>query len=350
MVSIAAGRTPASAVRPDCSEENALPERLPADSCDAHLHVFGDPKVYPVVNPHALYAPPAHCTFEAVQRLHTAMGIERAVLVQPTIYGTDHRLLHDVLAAAPKGRYRGVAIVDDSVSDAELQRLHNAGVRGARFNFSGNFKLAPDLATFRRTLARVRELGWYAKMFGFGDDLLVVEDDLRKIAAPAMIDHMGGLDYSRGASQPVVRLILDLLAKESWWIGLSNGDLRSHTGARGMMRSSSAGCSTEPLRTAVSGEPTGRMCIASSGRTRTAILTTASRTSSSASSCCSAICRIARRATACLSPMPRDCLDLANRQADGSRAISSPARVTPTSPDVLRRMTLAVPAYSGEPE
>jgi 2-pyrone-4,6-dicarboxylate lactonase len=208
----------------------SLSERLPSNSCDAHLHVFGDPRLYPVANPHALYQPPADCTFEAMQQLHAAMGIDRAVLVQPTIYGTDHRLLHDVLAAAPKGRYRGVAIVDDSVSDSELQRLHDVGVRGARFNFGGNFKLAPDLATFRRTLARVRELGWYAKMFGFGDDLLVVEDDLRKITSPAMIDHMGGLDYDRGASQPVVRLILDLLAKESWWIGLSNGDLRSHAG------------------------------------------------------------------------------------------------------------------------
>ena len=48
------------------------------------------------------------------------MGVDRAVFVQPTIYGTDHRLLHDVLKSAPKQNYRGVAIVDDSVSDAEL--------------------------------------------------------------------------------------------------------------------------------------------------------------------------------------------------------------------------------------
>ncbi len=73
------------------------------------------------------------------------MGIDRAVFVQPTIYGTDHSLLHDVLKAAPKGKYRGVAIVDDSVSDAELDRLNRVGVRGARFNFGGNFKLAPSI-------------------------------------------------------------------------------------------------------------------------------------------------------------------------------------------------------------
>src|SRR5438552_16989764 len=93
----------------------AMHERLPNNSCDTHLHVFGDAKIYPVGNPNALYQPPQDCTFEATTVLHDAMGIDRAVFVQPTIYGTDHSLLHDVLKAAPKGKYRGVAIVDDSV-------------------------------------------------------------------------------------------------------------------------------------------------------------------------------------------------------------------------------------------
>ena len=92
-----------------------MPERLPKGSCDTHLHVFGDAKMYPVANANALYQPPQDCTFEAMKALHAAMGVDRAVFVQPTIYGTDHRLLHDVLKAAPKQNYRGVAIVDDSV-------------------------------------------------------------------------------------------------------------------------------------------------------------------------------------------------------------------------------------------
>ena len=132
-----------------------MPERLPKNSCDAHLHVFGDVKDYPVANPNALYQPPQDCNFAAVAALHDAMGVDRAVFVQPTIYGTDHSLLHDVLKAAPKGKYRGVAIVDDGVSDAELARLHGVGVRGARFNFGGNFKLAPSVESLRRTLSRV---------------------------------------------------------------------------------------------------------------------------------------------------------------------------------------------------
>ena len=204
-----------------------MPERLPKNACDTHLHVFGDPKIYPAANPNALYAPPGDCNFAAVKALHDAMGVDRAVFVQPTIYGTDHRALHDILKSAPKGYYRGVAIVDDSVSDAELARLDSVGVRGARFNFGGRFKLAPSVADFRRGLARVRELGWFVKVFGFEDDFLPVADELKKIDFPAIIDHMGGPDYRRGTTQPAVRLLLDLLKNGNWWIGLSNGDLRS---------------------------------------------------------------------------------------------------------------------------
>ena len=67
-----------------------MPERLPKNSCDTHLHVFGDARTYPVGNPNALYQPPQDCTFAAMKALHDAMGIDRAVFVQPTIYGTDH--------------------------------------------------------------------------------------------------------------------------------------------------------------------------------------------------------------------------------------------------------------------
>ena len=191
----------------------AMPDRLPKNSCDAHLHVFGDARTYPVGNPNALYQPPQDCTFEAMKALHDAMGIERAVFVQPTIYGTDHSLLHDVLKAAPKGKYRGVAIVDDSVSDAELARLHAVGVRGARFNFGGNFKLAPSLESFRRSLDRVGELDWFVKVFGFGDDFLAVEAELRKIRTPAIIDHIGGPNVRNGTAASVIRMLLDLLTK-----------------------------------------------------------------------------------------------------------------------------------------
>src|SRR3984957_2086375 len=208
-----------------------MTERLPKNTCDPHLHIFGDAAAYLAANRNALYAPPEDCTFAAVKVLHDAMGVERAVFGKPTIYGTDHRLMYDVLKSAPKEKYRGVAIVDDTVSDAELERLNSVVVRGARFNFGGRFKLAPSLDGLRRNLDRVRELGWFVKVFGFEDDFLAVADELRKIEIPAIVDHMGGPNYQRGTSQPAMLLILDLLKNGNWWVGLSNGDLRSKSGA-----------------------------------------------------------------------------------------------------------------------
>src|SRR3984885_6638463 len=100
---------------PTSSCNSAMTERLPKNTCDTHLHIFGDAAAYPAANRNALYAPPEDCTFAAVKVLHDAMGVERAVFVQPTIYGTDHRLMYDVLKNASQRNYRGVAIVDDSV-------------------------------------------------------------------------------------------------------------------------------------------------------------------------------------------------------------------------------------------
>ena len=208
-----------------------MPERLPKNTCDTHLHVFGDAKTYPVANANALYQPPQDCTFEAMKALHDAMGVDRAVFVQPTIYGTDHRLLHDVLKAAPKQNYRGVAIVDDSVSDAELERLNSVGVRGARFNFGGRFKLAPSLdglSPWSRSRARAWLVRQGVRVRGrFSSRRRRTAKDRNSRQSSIT---WAGPNYRRGTSQPAMLLILDLLKSENWWIGLSNGDLRSQSG------------------------------------------------------------------------------------------------------------------------
>ncbi len=166
-----------------------------------------------------------------MKALHDAMGVDRAVLVQPTIYGTDHSLLHDVLKAAPRDRYRGVAIIDDSVGDAELQRLHDVGVRGRPL------QLRRRPSSWRPVCRRCAvpstasaSSAGSSKVFGFGDDFLAVEEELRKIKILGHRRSYGRPDYARSTSVPVIRLILDLLKSDNWWIGLSNGDLRSKLG------------------------------------------------------------------------------------------------------------------------
>jgi predicted TIM-barrel fold metal-dependent hydrolase len=194
-------------------------EPLPAFACDCHLHVFGDPATYPDRHPNPVHKS-LEATVEDALAMHRSVGFGRGVLVQPANYMTDHRYLLEALARMPKDQYRATAIIDDSVSDAELARLHDAGVRGARFNFLRSFAMAPTPETFRRALDRLRHHGWYAKIFIGPEEWPDHIDMFRGITSvTVLIDHLGRTP----ASHPSHRLVLNLLRRENFWILLSNG-------------------------------------------------------------------------------------------------------------------------------
>jgi 2-pyrone-4,6-dicarboxylate lactonase len=190
-------------------------------SCDAQVHVFSpDLERYPPAGKR-VYDPPLGSMDDAM-RMHAGLGIERGVVVQATIYGTDNRLMADSIGG--RENYRGVAIVDDSVSDEELLRLDALGVCGARFNFATFLGLVPTADEFRRSIRRITELGWHARLHTSGDELLGVEGLLREVTCPIVIDHMAHLEFSRGVNQPAMLLALDLLKGDNWWVMLSSGD------------------------------------------------------------------------------------------------------------------------------
>ena len=195
----------------------------PPGSCDCHFHVFGKPDAYPVRHANPLYPLPASGLSEALA-MHARTGIDRGLLVHPTIYTTDNRLLVDSLAAIGNANYRGVALVDETTSDAELERLHGAGVRGARFHFMPKIGLVPDFASFRRTLERIAALGWFAKVFATGNELAAVAPEVIRAPLPILLDHMCKIDFSLGLDQPGHKLLLRLLEHDHVWLQLSNGD------------------------------------------------------------------------------------------------------------------------------
>lgn len=204
---------------------------LPPGACDCHLHLFGDPVRYPLRHPNSLYKIEPGWTMHAIEALHGELGFSRYIAVQPTAYLKDHAFLIDQLSREPKGRAMGVAIIDDSVSDAEIERLHGAGVRGARFNFQSRFGLVPSFEEFHRNVARIRPYGWFIKIF-FLTELAEIQAEIRKANILTIVDHLGPKqDFAAGVSQPDFRLLLDLIRSEGWWILLSNGHRRSAAGA-----------------------------------------------------------------------------------------------------------------------
>ena len=198
----------------------------PAKSCDCQFHIYGDPLLYPL-SPDATYDAIAASFLDALT-MHGALGFDRGVIVHSSLYGSDHRLLLDTLESLPEDlrrRYRATSIIDDSVSDQEMERLDRAGVRAARLNIAQMFGVTPSKEAARRTIDRVREIGWHIRLHVRGDDLLQFRDVLETIQdVPMVIDHMGHVDLAAGVDQPVCRWIVEMLARPNWWMMVSNGN------------------------------------------------------------------------------------------------------------------------------
>ena len=199
----------------------------PAGACDAHCHVFGPARIFPYA-PERRYTPPdAPKTMLAA--LHAHLGLSRAILVQASPHGTDNRAMLDAIASS-NGRWRGVAIVGSDVTDHDLERLHEGGVRAARFNFVRHLGGAPPLEVVTRIQERVRPLGWHLVLHLDAEDIRTCEDLFRRLTIPFVIDHMGRVDAARGIDQEPFRLLLDLMRNELAWVKVSGAERVSSAG------------------------------------------------------------------------------------------------------------------------
>jgi Predicted metal-dependent hydrolase of the TIM-barrel fold len=187
----------------------------PPLSCDAHCHVFGPGAVFPYA-PDRRYTP-EDAPKEALAALHDRLGLGRAVIVQASCHGTDNRAMLDAIAWRP-GRYRGVAIIDDTFDDEALQALDDNGVRGVRFNFVKHLGGAPDMGVFDRVIDRIKGRGWHVVLHLDAVDIVPLSDMIRRLPVPFVIDHMGRVDTALGTDQPAFRSLLDLARREDCWI------------------------------------------------------------------------------------------------------------------------------------
>ena len=181
--------------------------KLPPGATDAHCHVFGPGDKFPYA-PNRRYTP-EDAPKEMLAALHAHFGIERAVIVQASCHGTDNRAMLDCIASDPK-RYRGVAIVDDSFSDADYDRLDAGGVRGVRFNFVKHLGGAPDMAVFNRVIDRIKGRGWHVVLHLDAPDIVPLRTMIRALPLPFVIDHMGRVPSAAGVEQPGLRALIEL--------------------------------------------------------------------------------------------------------------------------------------------
>jgi len=195
---------------------------LPPLACDSHFHVFGPHRIFP-------YAPdrtftPADAPKEDLFRLHAFLGFERGVFVQSTCHGSDHAALVDLLAAAA-GRYRGVALLKPSTSDAEVERLDAAGVRGVRLHFYFPHLGQPmPRDDMRKVIAMAAPYGWHIAIHVGGDGILEQYDFVSSLEAAVVIDHFGRIDVAEGLNGRAFSALRRLIDRGHVWVKLSGTD------------------------------------------------------------------------------------------------------------------------------
>ena len=186
--------------------------QAPPGSCDTHTHIFGPAARYPY-SPKRSYTPP-DAGLDDFRALHAKIGIDRAVIVNASLYGDDNRVVVDAIAASA-GRYRGIANVGDRISDAELLALDRGGIRGCRFNFVKHLGGFPDMAEFDRTIKRIARLGWHVDLHFDAIDLPQFYPLLDRLPIPYLIDHMGRVQAKDWLEQKPFKILVDLLQRDN---------------------------------------------------------------------------------------------------------------------------------------
>ncbi|MCA0947096.1 amidohydrolase family protein [Salipiger pacificus] len=190
----------------------------PAGAVDAHCHVFGPAARFPFA-PERKYTPvdaPAETLFD----LRDHLGFARNVIVQATCHGTDNAAMLDAIAKSG-GRARGVAVLDETVTDAELERLHAAGIRGVRFNFLKRLVGEAPKDRYVKVAERIARLGWHIVIYFESEELEELSPFIRALPGTIVIDHMGRPDVTAGLGSEGFARVRALMADPRFWIKVS---------------------------------------------------------------------------------------------------------------------------------
>lgn len=192
----------------------------PAHACDCHTHIFGDPARFPFAARRGYTPPPAGP--EEMAAFHRGLGIERVVIVTPSVYGTDNGATIHGLKARGKTA-RGIAVVADDAPLRDLKAMHAAGMRGIRLNLASAGQNDPAVARerLRRALARMKELGWHVQMFTTPAVIRAVKDVVAEAPVPVVFDHFGGARAAEGVAQAGFADLLELVKIGKAWVKIS---------------------------------------------------------------------------------------------------------------------------------
>lgn len=193
---------------------------VPAHACDCHTHIHGDPERFPFFAERVYTPEPA--SPEEMAALHKALHIERVVIVTPSVYGTDNSsTLFGMTARGATAR--GVAVIDDKTTEAELDTMQAEGFRGIRINLATGSMNDPNVGRARFTTAveRVKARGLHVQLYTTPAMISAIKDLVLASPVPAVFDHFGGLEASLGLEQPGFAELIALVKSGKAYVKVS---------------------------------------------------------------------------------------------------------------------------------
>jgi 2-pyrone-4,6-dicarboxylate lactonase len=185
---------------------------LPPGAVDAHCHVFGPGDVFPYA-PERKYTP-CDASWEKLFELRDFLGFERNVIVQATCHGADNRAMIDAVRRA-NGRARGIATVRPDVTEEALAEMHEAGVRGVRFNFVKRLVDPKPDAYYHGIIEKVAAFGWHVVLYFEAADLAERWDFFTSLPTVLVIDHMGRPDVTKPVDGEEFGLFVRFMAEHN---------------------------------------------------------------------------------------------------------------------------------------
>jgi predicted TIM-barrel fold metal-dependent hydrolase len=197
--------------------------KAPANACDCHIHIF-DAR-FPMTGPNDSYVPDS--SVASYRLFMKRIGTSRVVVVTPRPYVTDNRCTVDAIAQIGLSNARGVAVVHPEVTDAELKRLADEGIRGIRFTLQSSTSSVTNSAMIEPLAKRINELGWHVQFHLQAKQFVEHEDLLNRITAPMVFDHMARIPQ---INHPAFKIVCRLIDRGRTWIKLSGAYMESKIG------------------------------------------------------------------------------------------------------------------------
>lgn len=209
-----AGRAAAS--RP----ATAVTFEVPAGACDAHTHIFGAPSQFPYAANRVYTPEPA--SIEEMRALHHALHMDRVVIVQASVYGTDNACTLDAVRQLGS-RARAIVVIDDRTAAATLDEMHRAGARGIRINLATSNQTTPAVARQRLQSAgeQIRGRLWHIQMNTTLPVIDAIRDLVMQSDTPIVFDHFGGAQASLGTQQAGFDVLLGLVRSGKAYVKIS---------------------------------------------------------------------------------------------------------------------------------